>query len=253
MKLSLEQRQQILSDGYTIIPGAIPRVMVEQALNAINADLGEGIDPEQVPIYRSRSFCPALQSSPVITDLFNKTPVLPLVESLLGEGQVRPVGGGQLAIRFPRIGDPPDRLGCHLDGMYSKLNGVKEGSISNFTMLAVVLLSDLTGPWQGNFTVWPGSHLKFEAWFREHGPESLLDGMPAIDYAEPRQLTGQAGDVVLCHYQVAHAAGPNVSPHVRYAAIFRVHHLEHGSHRPEAMTNLWLEWPGIRELAEARA
>jgi len=194
MKLSLEQRQQILSDGYTIIPGAIPRVMVEQALNAINADLGEGIDPEQVPIYRSRSFCPALQSSPVITDLFNKTPVLPLVESLLGEGQVRPVGGGQLAIRFPRIGDPPDRLGCHLDGMYSKLNGVKEGSISNFTMLAVVLLSDLTGPWQGNFTVWPGSHLKFEAWFREHGPNRCSTGcrrsiMPSRGSSRARPAT----------------------------------------------------------------
>lgn len=248
MKLSLEQRQQILHEGYTIIPGAIPRVMVDRALNAINADLGDGIDPEQVPIYRSRSFCPALQSSRVVVDLFNKTPVLPLVESLLGEGQVRPVGGAQLAIRFPKVGDPPERIGCHLDGMYSKLNGVKEGTISNFTMLAVVLLSDLTGPWQGNFTVWPGSHLKFETWFREHGPESLLDGMPPIDYPEPRQLTGQAGDVVLCHYQVAHSAGPNVSPHVRYAAIFRVYHVDHGSHRPEAMTDLWLEWPGIREL-----
>jgi hypothetical protein len=164
---------------------------------------------------------------------------------------VRPSGGGQLAIRFPKVGDPPDRIGCHLDGMYSKLNGVKQGTISNFTMLAVVLLSDLTGPWQGNFTVWPGTHRKFEAWFREHGPESLLDGMPPIDYPEPRQLIGQAGDVVLTHYQVAHAAAPNVSPHVRYAAIFRIHHVDHGSHRPEAMTDLWLEWPGLRELATA--
>ncbi|MCC7492156.1 MAG: phytanoyl-CoA dioxygenase family protein [Fimbriimonadaceae bacterium] len=248
MKLTLEQRQSIRRDGYAVIPGVVPQVMIDAALNQINAALGEGIDPAQVPVYRSRSFCPELQGHPELVGLFNDSPARALAESLLGAGQLRPVTGAQIALRFPRVGDPPPRIGCHLDGMHSALNGVKAGTYGNFTMLAVVLLSDVPGPWCGNFTVWPGTHHQFEAWFREHGPDSLLDGMPPIDYPEPVQITGQAGDLVLCHYQVAHAAGPNLSPHVRYACIYRVYHVDHGSCRPAAMTDIWLEWPAIREL-----
>jgi hypothetical protein len=251
MTLNRFQAQAMYEQGYVVIPGVVPRVMVDAALRAVNANLGQGIDPEKVPIYQSRSFCPELQSAAVMTDLFNATPARALVESFVGEGNLRPVGGAQIALRFPRDADPPSRLGGHLDGMYSPLNGVAAGTISNFTMLAVILLSDVPAPWSGNFTVWPGTHHGFESYFREHGPEALLQGMPPIEYPEPVQICGRAGDLVLAHYQLAHAAGPNSSPHVRYAAIFRCHHVDHGSHRPEAMTDLWLEWPAVRAWREA--
>ena len=248
MELSRFQRQHLLDQGYVVIPGVVPRIMVDAALKAINTSLGQGIDPVQVPTYRSRLFCPELQGQPVATDLFNRTPARALVESLVGEGNLKPVTGAQIALRFPIAGEPPAQFSCHLDGMYSPLNGVQEGTISNFTMLAVVLLSDVPEPYMGNFTVWPGTHHQFEAYFREHGPDALLHGMPPIDYPEPVQICGRAGDLVLTHYQLAHTAGPNASPHVRYAAIYRCYHVEHGSCRKEAMTDVWLEWPAVREL-----
>jgi hypothetical protein len=247
MELDRFAKQQLYEQGYVVVPGVVPRVMTEAALRAVNADLGAGIDPAQVPIYQSRSFCPGLQNQPVMTDLFNATPARAIAESLVGAGCLKPVGGAQIAIRFPRDADPPERIGCHLDGMYSPLNGVAQGTLSNFTMLAVILLADVPRPWSGNFTVWPGTHRQFEAWFKEHGPDSLLNGMPPIDYPEPLQICGKAGDLVLAHYLLAHAAAPNSSPNVRYAAIFRLYHQDHGSHRPETMTDAWLEWPGIRD------
>ena len=49
------------------VPGVVPSVMVKVALQAINHSLGEGVDPAQIQIFRSRSYAPELQRDPVIT------------------------------------------------------------------------------------------------------------------------------------------------------------------------------------------
>ncbi|MBI2303088.1 MAG: phytanoyl-CoA dioxygenase family protein, partial [Armatimonadetes bacterium] len=247
MELSRTEREALLRDGYVIVPGVVPRRMVDAALRAINHSLGEGMNEADVTRFRAQSYCPELQRTPTFTDLINRTPVFELAESVIGAGNVVPPGGAQIALRFPRPGDPPATISGHLDGMHTPTNGVPKGEIHNFTMLAVVLLSDLTGPWQGNFSVWPGTHHKYEAWFREHGPESLLDGMPQVDLPEPVQITGRPGDVVLTHYQICHTAAPNHSPHIRYASIYRLNAVNHEERKREAMTDIWMEWPGIRE------
>src|SRR5205085_11018524 len=141
--------------------------------------------------------------------------------------KIKPVGSGQIALRFPGLADPPPPPKPHLDGMHSPNNGVPEGTIQNFTMLVGVLLSDLTGPYAGNFTVWPGTHHQYEQYFRDQTPQSLLNGMPPIDMPEPCQISGRAGDVALVHYELAHSAAPNVSPYVRYAVFFRLTHVDH--------------------------
>lgn len=46
-----------------------------------------------------QDMCPDCKTSPAITDLFNKSSLKGVLESLLGDfGQV---GGGQIALRFP--------------------------------------------------------------------------------------------------------------------------------------------------------
>src|SRR5207248_11508361 len=65
-------------------------------------------------------------------------------------------------------------------GMHSPTNGVPEGVIRNFTMLVAVFLSEVAGPYSGNFTVWPGTHHEYERYFSQHSPQSLLEGMPPI-------------------------------------------------------------------------
>lgn len=204
-----------------------------------------------MPIYRSQSFCPDVQRDPAIVNLLVKTPLWSLVESALGEGQIRPVRGGQIALRFPVLADPPRPVGLHLDGMYAPNNGVKEGTIANFTALIGVYLSDVETEYAGNFAVSPGSHRVYEAYFREHGAESLLQGMPPVDLAPVQQLTARAGDAILCHYQIAHGVAQNVSPHVRYAIYFRLYHAAFDPARwQEPMRDVWMHWPGIRAVAE---
>lgn len=246
MQLSHEQKRQIWEDGYTIIPGAISRVQVDAALRAINHAIGEGMPPEQMTKFRSQTYCPELHGTPVITDLFDATPLRALMESAVGVGMLMPTGAGQIALRFPILQDPPPSPIAHIDGVYTPTNGVTKGSISNFTALAAVFLSDLPHEGMGNFTVWPGTHRANEAYFREHGTDILLTQRPPVELPPARQLCVQAGDAVICHYALLHGLGPNSSPHIRYAVFFRLKHRDHDGHRLETLSDIWLDWHGMQ-------
>jgi ectoine hydroxylase-related dioxygenase (phytanoyl-CoA dioxygenase family) len=134
--------------------------------------------------------------------------------------------------------------------MYTSTNGVKEGTIANFTMLVGVYLSDVLTDFAGNLSVWPGSHHIFEKHFRENGPQSLFNGMPKVELPPGHQVKARAGDAVLCHYQLGHGVTPNVSPYVRYGIFFRLKHREHDANSMEVMTDIWKHWPGVHELLE---
>ncbi len=244
MELTQEQKRALCAQGFVKLPGVVPPETVGAALRAINHSLGNaGIPPADLPTLRARSFCPELQGQPAIADLVNKTPIRSLAESAIGAGKIRPVGGGQVALRFPIEGEPGEP-GPHLDGMYTPTNGVPQGTIQNFTALVGVFLSDLPHPYAGNFTVWPGSHHLYERYFREHGPEALLQGMPPVDLPAPEQFLCRAGDAVLAHYLLAHGIAGNASPHIRYAIFFRLNHVEHDPRRN--MVEMWSEWEGMR-------
>ena len=251
MQLSRQQKTFFREQGYIVIPGALSQKMVDEALRSINHSLGsEGMSKDDLPRLYAQSFCNEVQEARAITDLFNHSPVYAIAESLLGEGNVEKTGAGQIALRFPM--DPtsdPGPLDGHLDGLGSGLNGSAIGNYSRgFTGLVVCLLSQLSADYSGNFTVWPRTHTLFEDYFKEHGHEVLENGMPRLEYPEePIMLQGQPGDVVITHHQLVHNAAPNTSPHVRYAAIFRLLHIDCKEIGRDAYTDISREWPGIRE------
>lgn len=252
MQLNLRQKQDFYDKGYVAVPGVVPPLMIEEALRAINHSVGQGMDVADMTKFRVQSYCPEQQGAPPIKDLLLKTPAWDLAESLIGAGRIKPPGGGQIALRFPSR-DEPGKARPHLDGMHSPTNGVPAGTIGNFTMLLGVFLSDVPQPLMGNFTVWPGTHHLYEQYFREHGPQSLLNGLPPVEMPEPEAILGRAGDVVLVHYQLAHSVGPNVSPQVRYTVFFRLSHVEHDALHWECMTDIWREWEGIGEVVKQAA
>ena len=252
MELNHAQKTAIYDDGFVVLPGVVPKVRINAALKAINHSVGEGMDRDEMVTMRSRSYCTELTSEPVMTNLVLGTPVWELAQSAIGHDRINKPTGSQIALRFPGLQDPPGAVGAHLDGMHSPHNGVPEGKILNFTMLVVVLLADVPEPYSGNFSAYPGTHHQYENYFRENGPEALLEGMPPIDMPEPTQICGKAGDVVLCHYQIAHTAAPNVSPNVRYAVIFRLSHVDHENQMHDVMTDIWREWEGMAEVVNER-
>lgn len=255
MELTQKQKQTFYDKGYVKLPLVVPPEMVAQARRAINASLGQnGIDPAQLPKFQAQTYCPELTNDPVITDLYNATPIKALAESAIGVGKINPVGSGQIAIRFPSMDSPrePGPHIAHIDGMYTPTNGVKEGTIANFTALVGVFLSDLPNPYAGNFTVWDGTHTLYENYFREHGPQSLLEGMPKVEMPPPEQFLVKAGDAALVHYQLAHGVADNGSPNIRYAIFFRLKHVDHEQYQWECMTDIWKEWAGMQDVGDRR-
>ncbi len=244
MELNRRQMQQFIDQGYVRIPGVIPPVMIDRALRAIHHSLGEGFPPEDAPTYRSRSFCPEITASPPIVDLATASPAWALAESMMGQGQIKAVGAGQIALRFPTMTEPDRVAGPHLDGMYSPLNGVKQGTIHGFSMLLGVVLRDIDSDYAGNLMVWPGSHLQHAAYFRERGWQSLLQGMPVIERGEPVHVTAKAGDITLAHYLLGHGTAPNVSPNIRYTVYFRLYHQDHDS--ALSAVSPWRDFPELR-------
>lgn len=256
--LTRRQKLHFHEHGYVKVPGVVPRLMVDAARQAINHSVGTvGVQGEDLSKYRAGGFCHELRNEPVMTDLFNKSPVLGVAESLIGEGVIQRVGGVQIALRWPGpVGSDPGEPGGHLDGLGSGTNGTAKGEyVRGFTALAVVYLADVPEPYSGNFTVWPRSHTFFRDYFLEHGHEVLANGMPRVDLPEPAvQVTGEAGDLVLAHHQTVHTGAPNGSANVRYAAITRLRHVDIEQNGRDVYTDIWREYPGIRaEVEEAAA
>ena len=253
MRLTVPQRKFFIENGYIHLPGVVPPIMVREARRAINHSLGEeGMAKDQFHILRSQTYCRELTRQPVLLDLVNKTPALAIAESLLAPGTLAPASDCQIALRFPSMTDKPGEP-PHIDGRSTSNNGLPAGRIEHFTMLAGVLLSDMTEPNCGNFTVWPGTHRLFEAYFRQHTPQSLLNGMPKIDLPEPVAIQGRAGDVVLTHYQLAHSVSPHIGPDIRYALFFRFARTDHDRFGWDVMTAIWAEWDGLRDLVGERS
>jgi len=254
MHLSPLQMQDFHRDGYVVVRSAVPRLMTDAALYAINHSLGyEGLAFDDLPTFRAQSYCPNVKQTPVISDLFNKTPLFELVDAMLGQGNLQPVAGGQIALRFPGHGKQNTRkVRGHLDGIGTGTNGIPVGQFKRgFSALVTVLLQDLPEPFAGNFTVWPQSHRVAERFFQQATPEKLREGMPELDLpCEPVQVTGRAGDAVISHHQLVHGAAPNQSPNIRYAAIFRARHRRTEQIGTDAMTDIWREWDGIRAAVQ---
>lgn len=201
------------------------------------------MDPDLMETYSSQSYCPDDRRDPIFLDLYDKTPIASAVASVL------PVGSdhrAQIALRFPLpLGAPRVSPTPHLDGVATPTNGVAPGRVHNFAALVGIYLADVPDTFAGNFTVWPGSHVQHAAYFAEHGPLSLLDGMPPVGLAPPKQLVGKAGDAFLCHYLLGHGAAENHSPRIRYAVFFRLLHRDHQQLGYRPMMDPWVGWSGI--------
>ncbi|PQV65029.1 Phytanoyl-CoA dioxygenase (PhyH) [Abditibacterium utsteinense] len=249
MQLTLVQKTALQENGFLLLPGAVAPEMVNRALQTINFRLGQGFPAEELAKWSAQSYFPDLQRETVITDLFNASFVRPTLSTLLGEGNVQEAKSGQLALRFPREpGTLPHSAGPHIDGVHSPNNGVPKGTLGSFTALVGVFLTDINADFAGNLSVWPGSHLKMEAYFREHGIDALLNEgqTPKLDYGEPLQIQAKAGDAIIAHYQLLHGVTMNLAPMPRFATFFRVTHPLHHENRMKCLSNLWLEWPGVR-------
>ncbi|MCY3839372.1 MAG: phytanoyl-CoA dioxygenase family protein [Gammaproteobacteria bacterium] len=254
--LTEEQKRNFVRDGFLHIAEVVPSRLVSRARRAINNSLGAGIDPEQMARFNNQTFCPELRDDPRLLRLATTPEVWSHVRALLGDHRVVRPKDCQIALRFPLPeGTPRRAMGGHIDGYHTPRNGVPDdGVVRNFTMLLGIMLSDVPMPFSGNFTAWPGTHRRLERYFRGHGVNTLDGGgvmSLGLRLPKPVPVTGRAGDIVLAHYQMAHAVSPNLSGDIRYMCFFRLSVRGLANHRVESMLDIWRDWPKLRPGQQA--
>lgn len=232
-----ELAQAWVRDGFVHLPGAASRALLDPALARIHRWMARGMRPERAGEYRQRSACPEERDHPDFMALFlNNSAIQETLNALLTS--FRTPCHAQIALRFPELASHEPTP--HLDGMAAPGNGVPPGELRPFAALVGLYLEPVPTEQRGNLTVWPGSHRSHGRHFATHGPESLLRGMPPLQDARSRQLTGEAGDAFVCHYLLGHGVAPNLGPRIRYAVYFRVQHGEHESLAVQAMADPFL-------------
>jgi ectoine hydroxylase-related dioxygenase (phytanoyl-CoA dioxygenase family) len=216
-------KQELKEKGYTVLKGIIPPEMIAAA--RVEADRR----------HREKIQVKWDDEIPPIHNLLRKSPLTQYVEDAIGWQNVswyeKP---GQVAIIPARKSNVPWQDRPHIDGFFDPNTDPVP-----FAMLAGVYLSSTPGTFAGNFVVWPGSHVKHEKYFRERGRDALRAGQPFLYYDHSVQLVVEAGDAVLCHYLLAHAAAENTSDVDRVAVYFRI--AKNGDPF-EQLSNLWHGW-----------
>ena len=233
-------------DGYVHFEQLLSPALVERARTKILADVRKHFDPARLVEYNNQSWCPDLRGSSEIKRLFANKTVQAITDRALGKDRYR-CDAGQIAIRQAHSADHPVAPFAHIDGIPTPHNGMACTEIQNFTALLGVFLTEVKSEFAGNFTVWPGSHLLIEQYFREEGEAAIAGGMPPIPLGAPFQLLCKPGDVVLCHYELAHAAAVNTRPEDRIAIFFRlwfdeISGPERRRERWHNLTHIWHGW-----------
>jgi hypothetical protein len=138
------QKQEFYRNGFTKVANVIPRQMVDAARQSINHSIGSlGKHQADEEKYLAPAFCNELKKSLIMTDLFDKIPVMPVAEVMMGAENVLPCIGAQIALRFPsQLGAIAPKPSGHLDGLRNGSNSMAKSIYRrDFTIFAIVYLS----------------------------------------------------------------------------------------------------------------
>jgi hypothetical protein len=246
--VTAQERADFIRDGIIVRRGFVPSGLINQARSRIDDWYHTEMCPDLVDSYTQRTFAPDLSGHPDLLALFHDSGVSDLVTSLIPA--VQPVSTTQIQIRVPdsetTTAQPPKAM--HVDGVACP--HLDPAELRTFTLLAGVVLSEVSDPQSGALRFVPGGHHHMAKWFQSEWSMGMTEQVPPhIDSERGTPLLGQPGDVLLMHHLVPHAVGRNTSGTPRVMAYFRVSHARHADQRLEALRDPWLEYPTLRPVA----
>lgn len=239
---------ELVERGYAVIRKAVDAEMVGAAAAAVNAELPQELSRERVVSYTRRTFVPELEADRRLLSLYEHSSLRPICEPLAGSDGFEPVRRVQIQVRLPEaVNVQPDKP-LHVDGLACA--HLPEGTVNTFTLLVGVLLTAVTEH-DGPLEVVPGGHRAMACWLTQHSVDELPGGaeVPAEVAAFRRvAVTGKPGDAVIAHHLTPHAAGTNGGRAPRVMAYFRLRHRRHSELAKSALTDPWLELPGLLRM-----
>jgi len=221
--MAIENRLQILTDGFTILRDVVPIEVVNNASKAISMALSEA-DPQRLielglhpdiayatADTRKKSMRPKervinekahdpfflsfVSNHLAVLALYYASPAHIIIEHLLhgdncgnsgdiGRDFRHSVGGGQVAFRFTH--GVRSQHNAKLGGLGWHLDGLERGQYGSFSFLVGFALSDQNSDYSGNLCLHPGSHYQLQPWLKEYALRSA-----ACTNAEERQHVKQ--------------------------------------------------------------
>ncbi len=251
MALTVDDKHDFLRDGLIIKRDAVDPALVTRARALIDEWCREAMDEALIDQYTQRTFAPELGSHPDLLALFTRSGADRLAAELCGD--IQPVTTVQVQIRLPERLLPTAQPAkpMHVDGVACPHLDPEE--LRTFSLLAGVVLSDVTDPDGGALRVQPGAHLEMSRWFRDQWTSGVTDQVPPeIDAQDGTPLLGNPGDLLLMHHLVPHAVGRNTGTEPRIMAYFRISHIHHAERRIQALQNPWLDYPPLSALLSER-
>jgi len=219
--LTQSQIDEFISDGYTIVREAFSASTAEAIRDFLWNELASRgthrDDPStwtEAVVHIAKTYTDEPFASAWTEKLYLA------FDDVMGEGRyTAPVGLGWWPVSFPHI-DPapwaPPTRGWHIDGIqfHHHIDSPDQG------LLPLFILSDIK-PQGGGTAVSAGSHRLAARILADAEPsglthQELTDRMLSHPIENVRELTGNAGDVVLVHPFVLHARSPNTGDAVRF-------------------------------------
>jgi hypothetical protein len=247
--LSDLQLRRFATDGYLVIPGAVP----EHLLAAADAEIDSVVaaDPPAPETVGPHFYFLPPSRLPASDAVLRRSGALDLAGDLVAP---YPLNHGldhiQLALNIPPYQHRPG--GPHLDG-----HRPDQDRPYSFTMLAAIFLCDESSPDSGNLWVWPGSHRVHQRMFTERGSRALLpvsghtlslDDPPTL--AAPVPVLARRGDLLLAHFLLGHNIGGNVSSRTRRILYYRLSCRDHADRWEETFLDVFVEYQPVRARYE---
>ena len=185
-------------------------------------------------------------SEPAISATLNESELFAMAEELVGKNRIaRPAHPGP-HMNYPtgKEWSPPES--GHLDGYYTPTNGVPQGTVGKFFVGVSCYINDIEHQ-GGGFTIWPGTHIQAEQYFKTHSMLSIQGGgaRDAFDLPPPFEVTGPAGTACLWHGRLVHSASQNSRDQIRMALISRLRPVNLNDILFETPDDMWEHWDGV--------
>ncbi|MGW7304067.1 phytanoyl-CoA dioxygenase family protein [Streptomyces sp. NPDC054835] len=243
--------EAFVDTGVLIRRGLVGRLLVDRAAALVDTWMREAYEPDRLTAYTARSFAPEVEQHPDLLALYHRSGLSDLVGQLLQPATAAPVPRAQIQIRLPDGAEQPVKA-MHVDGV--SCPHLAPSDLRTFTLIAGVVLGGGASADGGALHYVPGGHHRMASYFADDWVlGQVAQTPPDIEAQDGTPFTAEPGDVVVMHHLVPHKVGVNTTSAPRVMAYFRVSHTGHQDVALAALTDPWLEYPALAELALHRS
>lgn len=205
--LSAADHAHFVEHGYVVVREAVERRQALAAADALCRHVG--IDPAEPETWYER------RAPGIMLQLFHHPALAANRASARVRGAFADVyGSDDLWMTVDRISfNPPERDGWRFPGPHLHWDADFSARPMSLRTQGILYLTD-TPAHQGAFACVPGFHRRIDAWLADRASDGYPQGYELGNIA-PTPIPGEAGDLVIWHQALPHAATPNAGSRPR--------------------------------------